>query len=75
MASKSSAVDNKIESFIEIDGNQFSVNDITEKIKDAYKNEGHRTTAIKSLKIYFNVAERRAYYVINDKPEDKFVEF
>ena len=27
------------------------------------------------LVVYYNFAERRAYYVVNGKSEDKFVEF
>jgi len=63
------------ETYFELDGNQFLVEEINNRVKEAYKAEGHYLSAIKSLKIYLNLAERRAYYVVNDKPENKFVEF
>ena len=59
----------------EIGGDQVSTADIEKKIYDAYKAEGHRIGNIKSLQIYYNFAERKAYYVVNGKAEDKFVEF
>lgn len=63
------------ETFFEFEGNQFMAESIVEKIKDAYKAEGHRVSSIKSLRTYVNLYERKAYYVINDKPENKYVEF
>ncbi|MEE3393431.1 MAG: DUF6465 family protein [Lachnospiraceae bacterium] len=63
------------ESYFEIDGEQIMVEDTVKKIKEAYKNEGHRIGTITSLKTYFNFAERRAYYVINDNEEGKYVDF
>ncbi len=64
-----------IETYFEKDGEQVKIEDITERIKQQYKDEGHRIGAIKSLKTYLNVEERRAYYVVNGKAEDKYVEF
>ena len=49
-------------------------NEIVAKIEDAFKEEGHRVSTIKSLNVYVNVAENKAYYVINGKEEGKFVE-
>ncbi|MCQ2507512.1 MAG: DUF6465 family protein [Dorea sp.] len=63
------------ETFVEFDGEQVLVEEIVAKIKEAYKAEGHRVSSIKSLRTYVNLYERKAYYVINEKPEDKFVEF
>ena len=59
----------------EIDGTQVSTEDVVARIKDAYKAEGHQIGRIKKIDVYYNFGERRAYYVINDNPEDKFVEF
>lgn len=61
--------------FFEIDGEQISTADIEERIREAYKAEGHRIGNMKDVSVYYNFAERRAYYVVNGKPEDKFVEF
>ena len=47
---------------------------IVARIQEAYKADGHRVSAIKSLKTYLNLEERRAYYVINDKAEGKYIE-
>lgn len=63
------------ETFFEFDGFQVSANEIKERIKEAYKAEGHRVTSIKSLHIYVNANERRAYYVINNNAEGKYIEF
>ncbi len=49
-------------------------NEIVAKIEDAFKEEGHRVSTIKTLNVYVNVAENKAYYVINGKEEGKFVE-
>lgn len=63
------------ETFFEINGEQIMAEEIVAKIKEAYKAEGHRIAYIKTLRTYVNVAERKAYYVINDTPEDKYIEF
>ena len=57
-----------IENYFEIDGEQIKVEDIVAKI--CAENDGFQT-----LQTYFNFAERRCYYVVNGKAEDKFVEF
>lgn len=63
------------ETYFEFDGFQVSANEINERIKKAYKAEGHRVSSIKSLHIYVNANERRAYYVINNNAEGKYIEF
>ena len=63
------------EVFVEFNGEQFKTASIIEKIHEVYKAEGHRVGAIKSLRVYIDPVERKAYYVINDKAEGKFVEF
>lgn len=62
------------ETYFEFDGFQVNATDLKERIKEAYKAEGHRLAAIKSLQIYVNGNERRAYYVINNKAEGKFID-
>ena len=63
------------ETFFEFEGSQIMAEDIVAKVKEAYKAEGHRISSIKSLRTYVNPYERRAYYVINDKAENKYIEF
>ena len=64
-----------VENYFEVNGEQIKAEEVVEKIKESYKAEGHRIAFIKTLQIYYNFEERRAYYVINNTPEDKFVEF
>ena len=63
-----------IENFFEIDGTQVCAEKVCEKIQKAWVAEGHKASELKSLKTYYNFAERKAYYVINDEPAG-FVEF
>lgn len=63
------------ETYFQIDGEEIKAEDIVEKVKEAYKNDGHRVGSIKTMRTYVNVPEHKAYYVINDNAEDKFVEF
>ncbi len=63
------------EIFIEYGGDQFQTEKIVEQIHEVYRSEGHRVGAIKSLRVYIDPSERKAYYVINDNAEGKFVEF
>ena len=63
------------EVFFEYNGNQILSNELLDRIKEEYKNEGHRISSIKTLRVYINMDDRKAYYVINDKAEGKFVEF
>lgn len=63
------------EVFFEYNGEQFLSNTLVERIKEAWKNDGHRIGSIKTLRVYVDVVERKAYYVINDKSEGKFVSF
>lgn len=63
------------EVYFEYNGEQLLSNELVERIKLEYKNEGHRISSIKTLRVYVSLEERKAYYVINDKAEGKFVEF
>ena len=57
----------KDEVFVQFAGEEFVVEEVMEKAKAAYAAEGHRTSAIKSVRLYIKPEERKAYYVINDK--------
>lgn len=49
-------------------GDQTSVvEEVVDKVKAAYVAAGHRVSSIKSLKVYLKPADKKAYYVINDK--------
>ena len=63
------------EVYFEYNGEQILSTSLVERVKEAYKNEGHRISSIKSLRLYINPNERRAYYVINDIAEGKFIQF
>lgn len=53
--------------FVQFAGEEFVVEEITRKAKEAYIAEGHRASAIKSLRLYIKPEEKKAYYVINEK--------
>ena len=63
------------ETYFEIAGEQILMEDINERIRQAWLAEGHYPSRLKSIKTYINLEERRAYYVINGKAENKYVEF
>ena len=63
------------EVYFEYNGSQILSNELLDRIKEEYKNEGHRISSIKTLRVYINPDDRKAYYVINDKAEGKSVEF
>ena len=60
-------VEKKDEVFVQFAGEEFVVEEVMEKAKAAYVAEGHRVSAIKSVRLYIKPEERKAYYVINDK--------
>lgn len=62
------------EVYFEFDQKQIEANQVVKKIEEAFKAEGHQIGRIKDLKVYINPEESRAYYVINGKAENKFVE-
>lgn len=62
------------EMFIEVNGCTYDISNLENKIKEAYKADGHQIARIKKIQTYINAAEGRAYYVINEKPENKFIE-
>ena len=63
------------ETYFEIAGEQILMEEINEKIRQAWLAEGHYARSLKSIKTYLNIEERRAYYVINGNAENKYVEF
>ncbi|MCI9077902.1 MAG: hypothetical protein HFH68_03110 [Lachnospiraceae bacterium] len=71
----SKEVENIQEVYLEFGDNKILSEEVIENIKQAYKAEGHRISSIKKLQVYMNLDEKKAYYVINDKAEGKFVEF
>lgn len=55
------------EVFVQFSGEEVVVEEVIEKAKAAYIAEGHRASAVKSLRLYIKPEERKAYYVINEK--------
>ena len=55
------------EVFVEYYGQQSSVEEIINKVKEVFVSEGHRASTIKSLKLYLKPEDGFAYYVINEK--------
>lgn len=53
--------------YVQFAGEEFVAEEVMEKAKAAYIAEGHRASAIKSLRLYIKPEERKAYYVVNDK--------
>ena len=63
------------ETYFEIAGEQILMEDINERIRQSWLAEGHFPSRLRTIKTYLNLEERRAYYVINGKAENKYVEF
>lgn len=57
----------KDEVFVQFAGEEYAVEEVMEKAKASYVAEGHRVSAIKSIRLYIKPEERKAYYVINEK--------
>lgn len=55
------------EIFIQFGPGESSVDNVVERIRKEYVQQGHRVSSIKSLKVYLKPEDRSAYYVINDK--------
>lgn len=60
-------VEKKDEVYVQFAGEEYAVEEVMERAKAAYIAEGHRASAIKSVRLYIKPEERKAYYVINDK--------
>ncbi len=64
-----------VETYFEVNGDQILSESITQRIMDTYQNNGCPIGPIKSLRIYLNLNERRAYYVINEEAKGEYIEF
>ena len=72
--SKNKVVESVQETIIQYGGEDLVVaENLVERVKEAYKNSGHRVGNIKSLRIYVKPEERKAFYVINDKGDETMV--
>lgn len=69
------AVGIDLETYFEFNGMQINSDEMIERTKEAYLAEGGKLEDVKSVKVYINANERRAYYVINGQAESKFIEF
>ena len=74
-AKKEAAAGIELDTYFEFNGMQISSDEMIQRTKAAYLAEGNSIDVVKSVKVYINANERRAYYVINGKAENKFIEF
>ena len=65
----------ELETYFEFNGIQINSDEIIKRAREAYLAEGNSLDDVKSVKIYINANECRAYYVVNDQAESKFIEF
>jgi hypothetical protein len=59
-----------ITNYFEVDGDQIREEDVVERVKKACKGK-----EIKTLELYYNMGERKCYYVLNGQADGSFVEF
>jgi hypothetical protein len=59
------------EIYIQFGPGESSVQAAVDKIRAQYVEQGHRASAIKSLKVYLKPEDNAAYYVINEKVAGK----
>ena len=50
---------------LEYMGDNGDVNQVVDRVKEAFVKEGHRVSSIKALEVYMKPEDRAAYYVIN----------
>lgn len=74
-ATKGEIVGIDLETYFEFNGIQISSDEMIQRTKEAYLADGNSLDDVKSVKVYINANERRAYYVINGQAENKFIEF
>lgn len=56
---------------VQFEGQEASLDDIVQRVKDQHIAEGHRAGNIKNLRLYIKPEERAAYYVINEKHDGR----
>ena len=71
---KTKAKEPKVNVIIEYLDKNTVIDDIVDAVKEAYKADGNED-AIETIDVYFQPEKNVAYYVVNGKAEDKFVEF
>lgn len=54
------------ETFVEYHNNQYSENEIMQKVIKAWEADGKKVSAIKHVKLYVKPEDGKAYYVINE---------
>lgn len=57
----------KPEVFVQFQGQEAVIEEVVEKAKKQFVEEGHRASSIKSIQVYLKPEEFAAYYVINQK--------
>ena len=62
----------KVNVTVEFQGNNKSVNDIVEAVKEAYKAEGNKD-AVETIDLFIQPENGVAYYIVNGKEEGKSV--
>ena len=60
---------------MEFGDEQVNLADVNAAIEKAYVAAGNKASDIKSNEVYYNIEERKAYYVINGEANGDFVEF
>ena len=63
----------KVNTYVEFGGKQIATEELTDKVREAYKAEGGKGR-IKSIEIYIKPEESAAYYVINGNAEGKKID-
>lgn len=52
--------------YVQSFGRETNVNDVIARAKEAFINEGHRASEIKTISVYLKTEDDMAYYVVND---------
>lgn len=69
-AKKEAAMDSAV--YIQFDEKSISSDGLVERVKEIWKEKKNKAADLKDVKVYVNVAESKAYYVVN---EDTFGSF
>ncbi|MDR1912905.1 MAG: DUF6465 family protein [Clostridiales bacterium] len=62
----------KTEFYVEYDEKQVVLQDIEERAKATWKEEGNKMKELKSLQLYFKPQEQKVYYVFNGDSNGDF---